>query len=299
MRSTEEMATFATIARRGSLSAAARSLGLAVSVVADRLKALEGRLGTPLLVRTTRRQTLTPAGAIYLAEIAPILEAIERLESRIRDVSSTPRGTLRVTAPQPVGRRWIAPFAGEFVSRYPDAKVHLALEDRYADIAGEGFDIAIRGGPFVESEFTGHFLFSSRRVLVASPAYLGAHGIPQTAEDLASHQCLVFNGGGHFHADWRFAKGERARTVRINSHLATTNSDLPLIWALAGLGITQKSIWEVQDHLAAGRLATIMEDDEPDPASFYAIHPVRTSQSRVLTLFIDELVTLVRNAFPR
>lgn len=299
MRPAEEMETFMAICRHGSLSAAARSLGLAVSVVADRLKALERRLGTPLLIRTTRRQTLTPAGEIYLAEIAPIIEAIDRLETRIRDVSTTPRGALRVTAPQPVGRRWIAPFAGEFVRRYPEARVHLTLEDRYADIAGEGFDIAIRGGPVVESEFAGHFLFASRRVLVASPAYLATRGTPQTLEDLAFHHCLVFNGGGHFHADWRFGKGEHGRTIRIGSHLATTSSDLPLIWALAGLGITQKSIWEVQDHLAAGRLVTILEEAEPDPASFYAIHPVKTSQSRVMTLFIEDLVSLVRGAAMR
>lgn len=298
MRADQETAVLSAIVRHGSLSAAARNLGLSVSVVADRLAGLERRLGVRLIARTTRRQSLTEAGKLYLAEMEPILAAIDTVEARVRDLSSVPQGTLRVSAPLPIGRRWIAPFVAEFAARYPDIRIQLLLEDRYVDIVGEGFDVAIRGGPAVESEFSGRFLFSTRRVVVASPNYLARQGTPQLPEDLAAHSCLVFNGGGHFHADWRFGRGDAAKIVRVSARLATSNSELPVVWAMAGMGLTQKSLWEVQEHLDDGRLVTVLDAFEPDPASFFAIHPVSRSQSRLLSLFIGELSDHLRQRFP-
>lgn len=286
------------IVRHGGLSAAARHLGLSVSVVADRLTSLEKRLGVRLIARTTRRQSLTEAGKLYLAEMEPILAAINTVEARVRDMSSVPQGTLRISAPLPIGRQWIAPFIGEFASRYPDVRLQLLLDDRYVDIVGEGFDLVIRGGPAVESEFAGRFLVSTRRVIVASPDYLAKHGSPDRPEELATHRCIVFNGGGHLHADWRFGRGEAGRTVRVAAHLATTSSELPVVWAVAGLGLTQKSLWEVQPRLDDGSLVTVLDAFEPDPASFYAIHPVSRAQSRVLSLFVSELTVHLRTFFP-
>jgi len=298
MRTDQETAVLSAIVRHGGLSAAARHLGLSVSVVADRLAGLEKRLGVRLIARTTRRQSLTEAGKLYLAEMEPILAAIETVETRVRELSSVPQGTLRISAPLPIGRRWIAPFVGAFAVRYPDIRLQLLLEDRYVDIVGEGFDVAIRGGPAVESEFSGRFLFSTRRVVVASPDYLAAHGAPGRPEDLAAHACLVFNGGGHFHADWRFGRGEAGQMVRVSARLATTNSELPVVWAVAGLGLTQKSLWEVQPRLDDGSLVTVLDAFEPDPASFFAIHPVSRTQSRVLSLFVGELSAYLRERLP-
>ena len=297
MRTDLEMAALAAIVQHGSLSAAARHLGLSVSVISDRLTSLETRLGVRLIARTTRRQSLTEAGRLYLTEMEPILAAIDDLETRVRDLSATPRGTLRVSAPMPIGRRWIAPFVGDFVTRYPDIHLKLVLEDRYVDIVGEGFDVAIRGGPAVESEFTGRFLASTRRVTVASPDYLKIRGIPEQPDDLAAHDCLIFNAGGHFHADWRFGRGDASRVVRVSARLATSSSELPVTWAVAGLGLTQKSLWEVQEHIDEGRLVTVLDAFEPDPASFFAIHPVSRSQSRLLSLFIGELAAFLKPRF--
>lgn len=299
MRTDQEATIVSAIVQHGSLSAAARQLGLSVSVVADRLAGLERRLGVRLIARTTRRQSLTEAGKLYLGEMQPILAAIDDLEARVRDLSSVPQGTLRISAPMPIGRRWIGPFVADFAARYPDIRLQLLLEDRYVDIVGEGFDVAIRGGPAVESEFAGRFLVSTRRVIVASPDYLARHGTPTCPEDLASHACLVFNGGGHFHADWRFGRGDAARIVRVSARLATSSSELPVVWATAGRGLTQKSMWEVQEHLADGRLVTALDAFEPDPASFFAIHPVSRSQSRLLSLFVGELSDYLRQHFPK
>ncbi len=162
---------------------------------------------------------------------------------------------------------------------------------------GEGFDIAIRGGPAVESEFTGRLLASTRRVTVASPDYLKARGTPEQPDDLTAHDCLIFNAGDHFHADWRFGRGEASRIVRVSARLATSSSELPVTWALAGLGLTQKSLWEVQEHVDEGRLVTVLDAFEPDPASFFAIHPVSRSQSRLLSLFIGELAAFLKPRF--
>src|ERR1700693_3867105 len=185
-----EMAVFIEGVGQGSLSAAARRLGLASSVVADRLKGLERRLGVRLLARTTRRQSLTEAGATYLREARVILATVTSLETRLSEESSTPSGVLKVTAPTPVGRRWIAPFIGDFVRRYPAVRVHLTLEDRYADIVGEGFDVAIRGGPVVDTALTGRRLFETRRVVVASPDFLGGHGQTGSHDDPDSPDCI-------------------------------------------------------------------------------------------------------------
>src|SRR5271166_2805081 len=221
MRAIEDMETFVVVAREGSFAAAARGLGVSTSVVADAIVRLERRLDVRLTLRTTRRQTLTDAGREYAAEATWILERVGALEERIRDSAGDPRGDLRVTAPTPVGRRWVAPFVAGFARRYPDIRVTLTLDDSFADIVGEGFDVAIRGGPAVDSGFMGRRLFEMRRVVVASPAYLAERRAPERLEDLARHRCLVFNNGRHFHADWRFGRGAGARSVRIEGALAT------------------------------------------------------------------------------
>jgi LysR family transcriptional regulator, transcriptional activator for dmlA len=246
-----------------------------------------------LLARTTRRHSLTEAGETYYREACRIAADLDELESRLADDAASPRGALRVTAPMPIGRRWVAPFVAGFAARYPEISVHLTLDDRYADIVGGGFDVAIRGGPAVDSTLIGRRLFDSRRVVVASPDYLARRGAPSSPEDLASHRSLVFNTDPHFQAEWRFCRGEAARRVKVTGFLAATSSELPVAWALAGLGLAQKSRWEVAEHLAAGRLATVLDAFEPDPASFFAIHPVSRSRSRKVALFVEELAATV------
>ena len=139
------------------------------------------------------------------------------------------------------------------------------------------------------STLIGRRLFDSRRIVVASPNYLARRGAPSRPEDLPAHRCLVFNTDPHFQAEWRFGRGEAARSVKVTGVLAATSSELPVAWALAGLGLAQKSRWEVAEHLAAGRLTTVLDAFEPDPASFFAIHPVSRSRSRKVALFVEEL----------
>ena len=289
MRHISEMTVFVEVVEQGSFSAAGRHLGIAASVVADRVTGLEQRLGVRLLSRTTRRQALTEAGTVYLNEARSIIGAVNGLEARLMEASTSPRGTLKVTAPTPIGHRLIAPFIGDFARLYPDILIHVTLEDRFADIVGEGYDIAIRGAPNVDSTMTGRRLFETRRVIVASPDYLGRKGSPGVPADLADHDCLIFNKDRHFQSEWRFGRGASASTMHISGRLATTTSELPLIWALAGLGLTQKSWWEVHEHVRSGHLVTVLDAFEPDPVSFFAIHPVSHAMSRKVAIFIDAL----------
>ena len=290
MRDITEMAVFVTIIRCGSLSAAARELGLATSVVSDRLTRLERRMGTRLLVRTTRRHALTAAGQFYYQEACAIVEATARMEAHTRAIATTPAGELRITAPIPFGRWWLTPFLTRFAHRHPDIRISLTLEDRMADIVGEGFDIAIRATPALDTMLTGRRIMETRRVIVASPDYLARRGIPTGPDDLGQHDCLAHGPTPHLHTRWRLGRGAAARTERVQARMTSTDSEMPVHWALAGLGLAQKSLWEVEGHVASGRLQPVLEQWEPDPISFFAIHPVSTAHSRKIGLFIDELV---------
>jgi DNA-binding transcriptional LysR family regulator len=281
------MAVFVEVARLGGFSAAGRRLGLANSVVSDRVKRLEKRLAIKLLHRTTRRQILTESGMAYLERASQIMADIAAMEASVRESGDCARGDLQITAPGPLGRQHIAPFVARFCQAHPQIRVHLTLDDRFSDIVAEGFDVAFRGGPIVDSQFTGRRLFDTRRVVVASPAYLQRSGTPLVPEDLKQHRCLVFNSQTHFTAEWRFGQGPQVRAMRVEAAMASTQSELPVTWALSGLGITQKSFWEVAPYLANGQLKTVLEAYEPDPVSFYAIHPVRFAQSRKVELFVE------------
>lgn len=291
MHDISDMAVFVEVAQAGGFSADGRRLGLATSVVSGRVRHLEDRLGIKLLNRTTRSQTLTESGAAYLERATHILADIQSMEASVVDASSCARGDLRITAPGPLGRQQIAPLVADFCRDHPQIRVHLTLDDRFSDIAAEGFDIAFRGGPMVDSQFTGRRLFETRRVVVASPAYLQRAGRPERPDDLPGHRCLVFNSESIFSAQWRFGRSSEVHSVRVDAAMASTQSELPVTWALAGLGLTQKSFWEVASHLADGSLQTVLDAYEPEPVSFFAIHPVRVAQSRKVGLFIDAAVT--------
>ncbi|MBX5854624.1 LysR family transcriptional regulator [Pseudomonas aeruginosa] len=292
MRAITDIEIFIEVVQQGGFSAAGRKLGLAPSVVADRVSNLEKRLGVPLLLRSTRRQSLTEIGENYFQEGRRIVNDLRALESHVIDSASSMRGMLRITAPNPLGQCWVAPFVGQFASSYPDIVPHLTLDDRFSDIIADSFDIAIRGGPVIDSNLIGRHLFDTRRVVVASPAYLERQGVPSHPNELAAHRCLVFSTQSNLYAEWRFKQAQVEKKLRVTGALATTNAALPVSWAVAGLGLTQKSWWEVADHIRAGRLVTVLDAFESEPASFYAIHPVSRKQSRKVALFVEGLLAL-------
>lgn len=284
-----DASVFVEVARQGSMSKAARQLGLAVSIVSDRVARLERRLGVVLLERTTRRQVLTEAGALYFDRSVNILAEIAEVEAAVRGQGASPRGLLRVTSPTPVGRRRVVSFVAAFRLRYPEINIHLTLEERFADILAEGFDVAIRGGDVADPSLAARKLFEAQRVIVASPAYLESWGAPRHPADLARHACLVFNSGRQMEADWRFGRAAAAMQVRVSGLLASNNSEVPITWSLAGFGLAQKYWWEVFHYVRRGQLVTVLDKFAPDPTPFYAVHPVSGIRSRKIAMFVEEL----------
>jgi DNA-binding transcriptional LysR family regulator len=297
MHDVSDMEVFVEVVRQGGFSAAGRRLGLATSVISDRVKALEKRLGVRLLNRTTRSRVLTESGSAYLQRATQIIDDIAAMEACVMEEQAIPRGQLRVTAPGPLGRRHVASMVASFNREHPHIQVHLTLDDRFSDIVREGFDVAIRGGPVIDSQLAGRHLFDTRRVVVASPDYLRQAGRPRTPEELKHHRCLIFNSESHFNTEWRFQKEGGIHRVKIEGALASTHSELPVTWAVAGLGLTQKSWWEVADHIDAGQLCTVLDAFEPEPVSFFAIHPLRSAQSRKVGLFLAALADYFRASF--
>lgn len=289
MHNIQDMSVFVEIVRCGSISAAGRKLGISPSVASDRLKNLEKRIGVKLLARTTRSQSLTDPGVLYFKKSVEILDAITDMEREVSVQRSSTRGALRITVPYSLGRKMLSTFIEGFIKKYPKIHVNLTLDDDFHDVIGAGFDIAIRGQSNKDNNLFGQWLFDTRLVTVASPKYIDSRGTPKNLESLKAHDCIVLNRGHHYCAGWKFGRGLDARLEHIQGTHATTHSEIPIYWASAGLGITQAPYWEVQNQIESGRLVEILMEYEPEPASFYAIYPVKLSHSRKIEAFVEEL----------
>ncbi|MEI2455641.1 MULTISPECIES: LysR family transcriptional regulator [Lysobacter] len=285
---------FDRIVSAGSLSAAARELDLSLAVVSKRLAQLEEDLGLRLLQRTTRRQTLTEEGALFHAQVVRILAEVAAAEALIWRRRESVDGLLRVTAPNDLGRRWIAPILADFQRLHPQLSVQLDLGDGLADLVADGLDLAIRFGRLEDSSLIARPLAPNYRVLCTAPAYLQAHGEPSDPAQLAAHRCLLI--GEQARADWRFG-GEPPVSVRVRGSLVSNDGGAVHAWALAGAGIALKSIWDVGDDLAAGRLQRVLPGHSIPAAPLHAIYAHAEHLPPRARLFIDYLRERLRSAW--
>ena len=284
-----EMRAFVAVARAGSLTAAARMLGMATSMVSERLRQLEARLGVKLLLRSTRRQSLTPAGEAYLLRCEEILQLVERAESEAHADRDERAGTLRVACPVPLGRHVLGPLAARFMQSNPEVRIHLQMSRMAVDLIGESIDVAIRGGIAPHPGFISRPLFSSQRILVASPDYLLRHGTPTTVQSLDAHHCID-NGSGSGEASvWTVGPNERRQRVVLRSVARCNDPDTMIHWAVAGLGVMQRSRWEVAALLRAGALVEVLPTSAGEPRVFSETHLVKSIYSRRIALFVDFL----------
>ncbi|MBE7213023.1 MAG: LysR family transcriptional regulator [Gluconacetobacter diazotrophicus] len=251
-----ELKTFRAILVAGSLSAAARGLGVTLAVVSKRLLTLEKRAGVRLIQRSTRSLRATEEGARLLGTVERALAAIEDGERVLAGGRDEPVGLLRVTAPVSFGRRCVAPVLGELARRHPLLSVSLGLTDRVVDLVGEGFDVAVRIGTLADSSAVMRRLADNRRVLVAAPNYLDRAGRPDAPETMAGHDFLRYGGAVE---PWRL-HGPDGRTTSIEAipRLQVDNGDTVHDWALSGFGIMFKSELDVVEDLAAGRLERVL-----------------------------------------
>jgi len=285
----KQVETFVAVATRSSLSAAALAEGVAPAVIGRRIDALEARLGVKLLVRTTRRVTLTFEGSAFLEDCQRLLNDLHNAEASVSLGGVKASGHLRVTAPAGFGRRHVAPLLPGFMAANPDVSVALELTDRLTDIVNEGIDVAVRIGQLDDSTLVGVKLAENSRVVVASPGYLARRGAPEHPAELVRHDCLSLGTFGSQARGWLFTIDGAVQAVRVGGALACNDGAVLHEWALQGEGLAWRSMWEVADDLAAGRLVTVLEGFRAPDNAIHAVFPQRKHLALRVRLFIDHL----------
>lgn len=282
-----QIEAFVNSATRGSLSAAARLDGVTPAVIGRRLDALEARLGVKLLVRTTRKLSLTFEGQSFLEDCQRILTDLENAETAVSLGSIHASGHLKISAPAGFGRRHVAPHVARFMEINPQVGVMLDLTDRIVDLVNEGVDCAVRIGEMADSTLASRKLGEMRRAVVASPAYLAQRGTPRTPVDLDAHECLSL--GQQRGWSLRERPGGPVTNVKVPGRFVCNDGAVLHEWALAGKGLAWRSLWEVGRDLEAGRLVSVLDEFAPPPMGIYAVFPQRRHLPMRVRLFIEQL----------
>jgi DNA-binding transcriptional LysR family regulator len=288
----QELAVFARAAESGSFSRAARELGLSQPSVSRIIGELEARLGVTLLLRTTRRITVTDAGALFLDRAREILAEIEDAEDAARGIDSL-RGTIRLAIPVVYGTRAIIPRLPKFLATHPLLRVEMAVSDERQDLVADGADVAIRLGELNDSVFGARKLETLERMLVASPAYLKIHGTPKTPADLASHDCIF--GPGNFGRDsWSFSRNGTETSVDVHGRIHTNSGPGLFASLMAGLGISMATTVMCEAEIKAGALVPLLRNYKLDPVDVHAIFPGGPRPSTKVRALVDFLAQEIR-----
>lgn len=276
---------FVCVVETESFTAAAKRLEVSVAHISRQVNQLEDRLGAKLLYRTTRKLRLTEVGEVYYQHARKILDDIQTAERAVMEMEGKPTGKLRITAPVYYGEYFLAPLVNDFLLQYPQLDLELKLTNETVDLVKEGYDLAIRLGTLDSSSLMCRKLARRTQYLCASPAYLAAHGTPQTLADLANHRCL---GGSLDH--WRFLENGKLRNWRVGSAWSC-NSGLALKdAALKGLGIVQLPDYYVQAALAQGSLVSLLESHRLPDDGVWVVYPQNRHLSPKVRLLVDFLV---------
>jgi DNA-binding transcriptional LysR family regulator len=285
----KQIESFVGVATKGSLTAAALAEGVAPAVIGRRIDALEARLGVKLLVRTTRRITLTHEGSAFLEDCQRFLADLANAEASVSAGGVKASGHLRLTAPAGFGRRHVAPLVPKFLALHPEVSVSLNLSDRVVDIVNEGVDCAVRVGDLPDSSLVSVRLADNRRLCVATPEYLRRAGVPQTPADLTRHECLTLSSDASQTRGWAFSVDGQVTHLRPSGRLDCSDGQVLHDWCLAGLGIAWRSTWEVEHEIAAGQLVSVLDDFAAPPNGIYAVFPQRKHLPLRVRLWIDFL----------
>ncbi len=286
-----ELGFFVALASCGSLSAAARDLGITTAAVSKHLAQLETRIGLTLINRTTRRMSLTPEGEVFLEHARRILSDIDDLNQLLTRSKGTPKGLLRVNATLGFGRAHVAPLISRYAWQYPEVEVQLQLSVNPPVLTDDVFDVCIRFGEPPEARVIARRLAPNRRLLCASPKYLAAHGEPRVPNDLTHHNCIGIRQGDEAYGVWRLSsgKGTLAETVKTRGNLATNDGEIAVGWALDGHGILMRAEWDIERYLKSGRLVQVLPQYETPDADIYAVYSQRRQLSTRVRSFVDFL----------
>jgi len=286
-----DLGFFSALASAGSLSAAARELGVTTPAVSKHLAQMESRLGVSLVNRTTRRMSLTPEGELYLEHARRILGELDDLEELLGVAKATPKGLLRVNATLGFGRSHVAPLISRFVRKYPQVEVQLQLSVDPPPLTDDSFDVCIRFGAPPDARVLARRIAPNRRLLCASPAYLAKHGIPKAPSELARHNCIGIRQGEQAYGVWRLASG-RGRSadieaVKTRGNLTTNDGEIAVNWALDGHGILMRAEWDIERFLRNGRLVQVLPQYYTPDADIHAVYPQRHQLAVRVRAFVD------------
>jgi DNA-binding transcriptional LysR family regulator len=283
----QELTVFARVGESGSFTRAARDMNLSQPSVSRIIGELEARLGVKLLLRTTRRLTLTAAGEKFLERAREILAELDNAEDAARGVDSL-RGTIRVALPVVFGTREVIPRLPSFMDRHPLLRMELRVSDLYQDLVAEGVDVAIRLGRLADSTFGAKRLATLPRFLVATPAYLKARGTPRIPADLAKHDC-IFGPSGFGRESWTFKRRNTVISVDVTGRIHTDSGPGLYASAMAGLGIAQASAAMCGAELRSGALVGLLNDYALEPVEVHAVFPGGPRPSTKVRAFADFL----------
>ncbi|NUU01166.1 LysR family transcriptional regulator [Herbaspirillum robiniae] len=282
---------FSVLAMAGSLSAAAREMGLTTAAVSKHLAQMESRAGVPLVNRTTRRMTLTPEGELYLEHARRILDEIDELSELLGSSKRRPEGLLRVNATLGFGRSHVAPVISKFVREHPQVSVQLQLSVMPPPLTDDSFDVCIRFGEPPDTRVVARRLAANSRLLCATPGYLKKRGTPVTPHDLAKHNCVGIRQGDEAYGVWRLSSGSGAarktETVKIRGNLTTNDGEIAVNWALDGHGILMRAEWDVRPYLEDGRLVQVLAGWQTPNADIFAVYSQRHQMSNRIRSFVD------------
>jgi DNA-binding transcriptional LysR family regulator len=282
----EAMSIVLAVVEAGSLSAAARRRGSPLATISRKVSDLETHLGTRLLNRSSRRITLTDAGRSYVAACKRILEEVEEAERSASGEYSAPKGDLTITAPIVFGRLHVLPIVIEFLTAYREIDVRIMLADGIANLLEDQIDLAIRIGELPDSSLVATRVGLIRRVVCGSPAYFAARGMPRSPDELASHDCIAFEGLTSPRT-WTFRKGKSDLSVTIHSRLIVNTAEAAIDAAVAGVGVTRVLSYQIADAIRAGTLAVALQEFEPTPWPVSLIYAGQVLLPLKLRAFLD------------
>jgi DNA-binding transcriptional LysR family regulator len=289
----QAMTTFVTVVETEGFASAARKLNVSPSVISRVMSELEEHLGVRLLTRTTRIVRVTDAGATFYEDCRRILADIDAAEVSAAGVNNTPRGQLTVTAPVLFGKIYVTPIAHEYLTRYPAVSLNCWFLDRVVNLVDEGVDVGIRIGELPSSSLQAISVGKVRRVLCASPAYLGAHGTPQRPEDLDAHVTIQSTGLTPA-PEWRFLAKGKPLTLPIQPRLVTTTNDSAIDATRAGLGISRLMSYQVAQEIADGTLRVVLSDYELPALPVHVVHREGKHANQKVRAFLDLAIETLR-----
>ncbi|MCA0848069.1 LysR family transcriptional regulator [Salipiger thiooxidans] len=295
----DNIRTFVRVYELGSMSAAGRDLRISSAVTSSRISQLEERLGVRLFQRTTRSLSPTEHGKSFYRGATEILEAVERAEAKIVNVTEKLKGSLYVAAPLGVGRRLIAPQVPDFLAEYPEVSVRLRLTDRKVDLTTEGLDLSFFLGQPEDSTLRIRKIADVERLLCAAPSYIARRGMPADGDALIrdGHECLNLRFPGAQEFQWRLETPEGPRRFAVTGRYESDDGDVLTDWALSGQGIVMKPRFEVAEHLASGALVEVAQASPPEPIQMACLFSHRRQQDPKARIFMEFMISRIADAF--